>query len=131
MGIGRRALIACAFALMRKRAWGTPAEQKKMYGLISSIAAIAGRRGSLIEILNRAVSDMPGCLSYVIAQDSRDENVIWITEVWDSKESHDASLSLPAVQKAISDARPLISAFISQVVTSPVGGHGLSTAGTR
>jgi len=102
-----------------------------MYGLISSIAAIAGRRGSLIEILNRAVSDMPGCLSYVIAQDSRDENVIWITEVWDSKESHDASLSLPAVQKAISDARPLISAFISQVVTSPVGGHGLSTAGTR
>ena len=68
---------------------------------------------------------MPGCFSYVIAKDPGDANGIWITEVWDSKESHGASLSLPAVKHAIGRARPLIAGFDSHVVTEPVGGHGL------
>jgi quinol monooxygenase YgiN len=41
---------------------------------------------------------MPGCFGYVVAKDSVDENVIWVTEVWDSVASHDASLLLPAVK---------------------------------
>ena len=40
---------------------------------------------------------MPGCLSYIVATDPADANAIWITEAWDSKASHDASLSLPQV----------------------------------
>ena len=40
---------------------------------------------------------MPGCLSYVVSKDSRDETTIWVTEVWESKQSHDVSLSLPSV----------------------------------
>ena len=68
---------------------------------------------------------MPGCLSYVVAKDSRDESTIWVTEVWESKEKHDASLSLPAVMKAITAARPMIAAFGNQVITTPVGGYGL------
>ena len=102
-----------------------------MYGLIGSMTAGAGRRDELIAILIEAVSNMPGCLSYVVAKDSRDEDTIWITEVWDSKESHDASLTLPAVTKAISAARPMISAFGSQVITTPVGGYGLPATKSR
>ena len=96
-----------------------------MYGLISSMTAAPGRRDDLIAILTAAVSSMPGCRSYIVAKDSRDENTIWVTEVWDSKASHDASLTLPSVTKAISMARPMISAFGNQVVTTPVGGYGL------
>jgi quinol monooxygenase YgiN len=102
-----------------------------MYGLIGSMTAVSGRRDDLIAILTEAASNMPGCLSYVVAKDAKDENRVWVTEVWDSKESHDASLSLPSVTKAISQARPMISAFGSQVITTPVGGHGLSTARAR
>jgi len=102
-----------------------------MYGRIGSMVAAPARRDDLIAILTEAVSNMPGCLSYIVAQDATDENTIWITEVWDSKESHDASLSLPSVTKAISAARPMISAFGSQVVTIPVGGYGLPAANPR
>ena len=102
-----------------------------MYGLIGSMGAAPGRRDDLIAILTEAVSNMPGCLSYVVAKDAKDENTIWITEVWDSKESHDASLSLPSVTKAISAAKPMISAFGNQVITTPVGGYGLPATKPR
>ena len=43
-----------------------------------------------------------------------------------TKESHDASLSLPSVKDAITRGRPLIAGFGERIVTTPVGGHGLS-----
>lgn len=69
---------------------------------------------------------MPGCLSYIIARDPADADGIWITEVWESQEHHRASLSLPSVQAAIAQGRPLIAAFGEHVETEPVGGHGLT-----
>ena len=68
---------------------------------------------------------MPGCLSYVVAEDPADGNAIWITEVWDSKASHGASLSLPAVKDAIARGRPLIAGFGDRIETTPIGGAGL------
>lgn len=96
-----------------------------MFGLIGKMRARPGERDALIALLIRGTRDMPGCLSYVIAGDTSDADVVWITEVWDSEESHRASLSLPAVQEAIAEARPLIAGFESTVRTEPVGGVGL------
>ena len=96
-----------------------------MYGLISKINTVPGQRDGLAAILVEGTSEMPGCLSYVIASDPADENTLWITEVWDSEASHDASLSLPAVKAAISRARPLIARFDTSIPTVPVGGYGL------
>jgi quinol monooxygenase YgiN len=101
-----------------------------MYGMIGKITAAAGKREEVIALLLRAVKAMPGCLSYVVAQDATDENGIWITEVWDSKESHDASLSLPEVKNSIAAARPMIAGFSNQVITTPVGGYGVPTVKT-
>lgn len=94
-----------------------------MYGLIGKFIAVSGCRDELIGILLDATGDMPGCLSYVIARDAADENAIWVTEIWDSQESHAASLSLPAVQQAVALGRSLIAGFGERVVTDPVGGH--------
>ena len=96
-----------------------------MYGLIGKMIAVAGQRDALLTILFDSVADMPGCLSYIIAKDPADENAIWITEVWDSQESHRASLKLPSVQDAIAKGRPLIAGFSNRVETEPLGGHGL------
>lgn len=96
-----------------------------MYGLIGKIEVVPGQRDLLISILLEGVSGMPGCLSYVVAQDPADENSIWITEVWDSQESHQASLSIPSVQEAISRGKPLIAGFGERFETIPVGGHGV------
>lgn len=96
-----------------------------MYGLIGKMNAVAGQRDALLSILLDGTSAMPGCLSYVIARDPSDADALWITEVWDSQASHQASLSLPAVQQAIARGRPLIAGFGERFETAPVGGHGL------
>ena len=98
-----------------------------MYGLIGKMTAVAGKRDELIAILLEGTASMPGCLSYIVAKDPGEADAVWITEVWDSQASHEASLSLPAVQAAIAKGRPLIAGFSNRVVTSPVGGHGLVT----
>lgn len=97
-----------------------------MYGLIGRMIASPGERDSLIAILLEGAAGMPGCLSYVIAKDSADGDGIWVTEVWDSKASHAASLSLPSVQAAIALGRPLIAGFGERFETVPVGGQGLA-----
>jgi quinol monooxygenase YgiN len=97
----------------------------KMYGLIGKMTAVAGQRDALIGILLEGVSGMPGCLSYVVAKDPADADAIWITEVWDSQDSHKASLSLPSVREAVARGKRLIAVFGESVTTEPVGGHGL------
>ena len=99
-----------------------------MYGLIGKMRAVSGQRDALISILLNGVSDMPGCLSYVVARDPADADAIWVTEVWDSQASHKASLSLPAVKDAISRGKPLIASFDEYIETNPVGGHGMQVA---
>lgn len=96
-----------------------------MYGLIGKMKAVPGQRDALIAILLEGVSGMPGCLSYIVAQDPADVDALWITEVWDSQESHAASLSLPSVQQAITRGRPLIAGFGERFETTPIGGFGL------
>lgn len=100
-----------------------------MYGLIGKMIATPGQRDALVEILLEGTSQMPGCLSYVIAHDAEDPNAIWVTEVWDSQASHTASLQLPPVQEAIRRGRPMIAGFESRTVTTPIGGHGLGQSG--
>ena len=97
-----------------------------MYGLIGKMRVIPGKRDELIDILAAGLSDMPGCLSYVVARDPGDSDVIWVTEVWDKKSSHEASLSLAHVREAISLGRPLIAGFEARFETEPVGGHGIA-----
>lgn len=130
MNINRRELIlagTAAAATLGVPAWALPQEKQAMYGLIGKMTAVPGQRDSLIAILLEGVSGMPGCLSYVVAKDPADVNAIWITEVWDSQDSHKASLSLPSVRQAITRGKPLIAGFDQSFVTEPVGGHGLSS----
>lgn len=92
------------------------------------MTAASGQRDDLIAVLNDGVAGMPGCLSYIIAKDLTDEDALWITEVWDSEQSHQASLALPSVRQAIERGKPLIAHFGDATVTEPVVGHGLTHA---
>jgi len=95
-----------------------------MYGLIVKIKTAAGRRDEMIALLKESAAGMSGCISYVVAKDAADEDTLWVTEVWDSAESHEASLSLPAVKSAVPRARPMVSAFERVAVTQPVWNGG-------
>lgn len=95
-----------------------------MYGLIGKLTAVAGQRDALAAILLEG-TPMPGCLSYVIATDPAEPDALWVTEVWDSPASHQASIALPGVKAAIAKGRALIAGFSNRVETVPIGGHGL------
>lgn len=103
-----------------------PREASSVYGLIVKLTAVPGKRDEMIAILKESAANMPGCLSYVLAKDSSDENLVWVTEVWDSAASHDASLSLPSVKNAMPRVKPLLSNFERVAVTTPVWGAGLA-----
>lgn len=96
-----------------------------MYGLIGKMIAVPGRRDALVSVLLEGTTGMPGCFSYIVAADSADPDALWITEVWDSQASHQASLALPAVKAAIAKGRPLIAGFGDRIETLPIGGVGI------
>jgi quinol monooxygenase YgiN len=99
---------------------------RAMYGLIGRIDAVPGRRDALVAALLKGSRAMPGCLSYVVGRDASQADAVWVTEVWESRAHHEASLGLPAVREAIAEARPLIAGFGDRIETVPVGGHGLA-----
>lgn len=126
--MGCAGYAAFAIALSQAITSSLTFKPNTMYGLIGTIEAKPGERDNLINILLEGISGMPGCLSFIVSEDVNNENVIRITEVWDSEESHRASLSLPSVQEAISKGRPHIDQFGERIKTKPVGGHGLVKA---
>ena len=99
-----------------------------MYGMIGRIKAQPGKRAALAAILLDCTGAMPGCLSYIVADDMADPDTLIVTEAWDSKQSHDDSLKMPSVQATIAKGRPLIAGFEKIAETVPLGGVGLPKA---
>jgi quinol monooxygenase YgiN len=96
-----------------------------MYLLHGHLVAKPNTGLQLTEILDKAselVSTAKGCHLYALSSNSTNPDLIWITEIWDSKEDHDASLSLPGVRELISQAIPLLS-------SAPQKGQELSILG--
>ena len=128
--VGRRGFVAGAAAVSTLGAAAVAAQTPGagMYGLIGKMTAKPGQRDALIAAILSDGLSMPGCISYVVARDSKDPDGLWFTEVWDSQASHAASLSLPQVKAAIGRARPLIAGMQQSAITEPVGGIGLPSA---
>jgi quinol monooxygenase YgiN len=81
------------------------------YGLQGKLMAMQGQGEELAEILSQAsklMAKAKGCHLYIVSKDLANEDHIWITEVWDSKEDHDSSLQLPGVGELISKAIPML-----------------------
>ncbi len=82
------------------------------YLLNGSLTAKEGHGEALANILVEAsalVSTAKGCIKYVVAIDKNDANTVYITEIWDSKADHDASLNVPGVKELIMQAMPILS----------------------
>jgi quinol monooxygenase YgiN len=93
-----------------------------MYGLIGRIEATPGGRDQLAAVLSDMASLMPGCLSYVVAEDLENDDALWVTEIWVDADHHTASLDRPEVKAAITAGRPLIAGFGHRFETRPVSG---------
>ena len=104
---------------------------RELYGLHGTIRARPGQRDGLLAILLEAASNapaMPGCRLYLVSLVPGDADAIAVTEIWDDKVSHDASLSLERVREIIGRAKPLIAGMGASSEFHPVGGLGLGDA---
>jgi quinol monooxygenase YgiN len=92
-----------------------------MYGLIVRLTAESGRRAELINVLGGDDSHtVSGCRSFIVAEDAADEDVLWVTEVWESEASHKASLELPPSKAGLPPIESLIARYERIAVTKPV-----------
>ncbi len=103
----------------------TPAKMR--YGIYGKMGVKPGMRDAVVKLLLKDVDELRsiGCQAYIVTLDPNDPNLIWVMEVWDSEESHDASLKLPSVQDAIKQALPMLTGDFSQTKLDVVGGLGL------
>ena len=98
-----------------------------MYAMMGMLVAKSGKRAELVEILKQAaalVGGIPQCRLYLVNEDLANETHIRVYELWDDRESHDASLSNGRVRALISHARPLLACAPDGAELNPVGGHG-------
>ena len=98
------------------------------YSLIVKFKAHHEKRDELVSILLQAsklVSAAKGCRQYIIYKDSKDESLIHVSEIWDTKEDHDNSLKIEGCMELISKAIPLIDGKPESTVLEVVGGKGI------
>ncbi|HEY1571644.1 MAG TPA: putative quinol monooxygenase [Pseudonocardiaceae bacterium] len=98
------------------------------YGYLGTLTARYGHRDEVVSLLLGGVEELRslGCSLYVVGVADTDPNVIWVTEVWESKAAHDASLSLPEVRASIERAMPLLTGEFTRQELDVVGGLGVS-----
>jgi quinol monooxygenase YgiN len=76
--------------------------------------------GESIEVLNRT----PGCIYYLIGT-TDEPDVMWISELWASKEAKDALATSPETAKVMQELMPLVVSITDQTVMTVVGGFGI------
>jgi quinol monooxygenase YgiN len=88
-----------------------------VFAYSATFVARRGHRDELASILREGFGSLSenGCRLYLIAAGS-DDVTLTVTELWDSREQHDASLQNPATREAIGRALPLLA-------TPPSGGE--------
>jgi len=98
------------------------------YGFYGKFKAQKGKRDELVSILLQAAtlgSTAKGCRQYIICKDLKDEDGVFVSEIWDSKEDHDDSLKMEGCSQLISKATPLIDGRPEGVSLEIIGGKGV------
>lgn len=95
------------------------------YALFGKLTAHPGKREELTKIMleSETLKDMEGCIYYILHEAEDNPDDLWITELWESKEAHTASLKNEKVLEIIGRCRHLI-AGVSAIKVRPLGGKG-------
>jgi quinol monooxygenase YgiN len=88
-----------------------------------------GHRNEVIGILLAGAGGLraAGCQVYAVCTAPDDADTIWVTEIWDSAEAHEASLQLPATRAAIGRVMPMLTGEFTRQELTVAGGLGVTT----
>lgn len=99
-----------------------------MFGLTGTLIAAEGKGDELEHVLVEAAAELDAvadCRLYVVSRLADEPDTVHVTEVWTDEQAHRASLELPAVQRLIASARPILAGMGDRTTFRPVGGKGL------
>ena len=95
-----------------------------MYGIINRFTAHPGQRDALAAALTTDEGPMVGCVSFVLQNDLLDADVLWLTEVWETKDRWQASVDQPAIAGSFETMAALVKDWGSTVETEVVARLG-------
>ena len=98
------------------------------YGLFGKFTAIDGERDNLVNILlnaSKSLLELEDCENYTISTSKKDENAVYVYEIWKNEQAHDDSLSLESVQLLIKQAMPIIKDMETIANLEVKGGKGV------
>jgi quinol monooxygenase YgiN len=98
-----------------------------LFGYSGTMRTQPGHRDEVVALLLEGVGELrpAGCHVYAVSVSDDDPDLIWVHEVWDSKQAHHASLQLPSVRETISRAMPMLTGEFTGQETTVVGGLGV------
>lgn len=98
------------------------------YGMHGHFRAQPGQGEALAAVLLQAaelLADVDECRLYMVSRSIDDDDKVWVTEAWESREAHDASLEDERIRALITRALPLIAGPPVSTELRPEGGKGL------
>ena len=100
------------------------------YGYIGTMKTKPDERDAVVSILLDGIDALraAGCHAYIVSLSNTDGDTIHVTEVWQTKGHHEASLQLPEVKASIAKAMPMLTGEFTREELNVVGGLGLSPA---
>ncbi len=97
------------------------------YGYFGTMRVRPGHRDEVVATLVGGADGLKaaGCDLYVVGTSDTDRDLIWVSEVWASKEAHDSSLRLPEVKASIEKTVPLLTGEFTSQELDIAGGLGV------
>lgn len=97
------------------------------YGYFGTMRVRPGHRDEVVATLVGGADGLraAGCDLYVVGTSDTDKDLIWVNEVWVSKEAHASSLQLPEVKAAITKTMPLLTGEFTGQELDIAGGLGV------
>lgn len=91
---------------------------------VGTLGTKPGQRDALVDILLRPKPGLreAGCLQYEVGINDDVPDTVFVCELWESAEAHQASLQLDSTRAAIAEAMPLLS--------GENGGHRFTVLGS-
>jgi quinol monooxygenase YgiN len=91
-----------------------------------------GKQHELAEIMKQAVERVrqaPGCILYLVSVTPEEPDAVFVTEVWQSQEAHDASPQDEQTRALIARARPLLGCSPEGFEITPLAAVGIDLGG--